>query len=834
MSLLEKIKKKAKERIKNPPKKELKLFSINENIFPYSCLVADDVLLTKNGEVMQMIEILLDDFKLNQEGGLRDAIRNAIAENTNDLRTAFWIQTVKKKKAKSKTKHKEIKHEFLKRLYNVNQEMEEELNNYSTSVYITIIKQGRNFNLKYIKDYFSVKFLDYQHDKFIDKSIEEVKEITENIANMLSIYSPKILGIRKDIDNNEYSELLETLYFIINFTYKEIPISPIDATKLLNDGKYLFENGILAMQNNTNKKLTLGMSFSLKEVPNVRMSNVSDIINNTRAELIVTEYVSYVNQKVANNQFIEQKSFLKGREDNSFQKKVGLDFLNEGSDAKFCQSSLSVMVLASSTEELQTFVNDAISMFSKHGIVMAREDVSLERNYYAMMPANFIFTHRLTIHDAKEVGCFCYSYTPQESDTKEFLNETVLFNIGTLKGNPVPIGLDKVRTNVMIGGMPNSGKTTLANFLAGAIMREFETNLCIVEFSSKSRAFTEAIGGQWFRISIEKQNHTAIFNILNTNIFTNEQKKDEYLFEIFSLLLSANNVLITPEITIEIKKVVEYIKEFSKTNKKFALHDIRNALNGLSIDQELQCWHSIGKYYHLFDNRDDVFENNNLLSFYIDESVSSNSLILASIINHITTNVIQRAKHNTKPTLLILDEPFLAFGNNFFKNKLNKMIETMAKNNVICIFKVDDIEAESSTIVDFTRLINSCGIQMHFANKYANNNYGRVFHLEKLEYMAARTLAGYEGRNLIVKQNSGLYSCKFDMSFSPKTLGLLSDQGETQAKIFKLKEALQTDSYERWIPAYYGTFTSSENVEEQRKLEQELKAIQDIRRLMES
>ena len=42
---------------------ELSLKKLKDGVFPYACLVADDVMLTKNGEVFQMIEILLDDFK---------------------------------------------------------------------------------------------------------------------------------------------------------------------------------------------------------------------------------------------------------------------------------------------------------------------------------------------------------------------------------------------------------------------------------------------------------------------------------------------------------------------------------------------------------------------------------------------------------------------------------------------------------------------------------------------------------------------------------------------------------------------------------------------------
>ena len=834
MSFLNKVKT-LKEKTTNSTK-TLKLRKLSNNVFPYSCLVDSDVLLTKNGEVLQIIEIALSDFKQNQEGGLREKIRQAIAENTTDLKTAFWFQTVKRKKARSKTKHKIIKHELLRRLYNVSQELEQQLNNYETKVYITIIRQGRNFHLKYFKDYISSFFLEKQHDNFIEKSVQELKEITRNIVNVLSIYNPKVLGIRKELENKEYSEIIELLYFLVNFEDKKVEVEPIDASNIVNNSKYLFENGIMAMQNQDSKKIRMGMSFSLKEVPNIKMTNVSDIINNTRAEMIITEYISYVDQKFAISKFREQKAFLSGRPDKRFQNEVGLGFLDGDKETKYCQSSISIIVLASNTKELQTFVNDAIMYFSKHGIVMAREDVSLERNYYAMLPANFSSTHRLTIHDAKDVACFCYSYIPQENDTKDFFNETILFNIGTLKNNPVPIGLDKNNHNIMVGGLFGSGKTTIANFLTSAIMREFDaTRLYTIEFNCRSRAFVEAMGGKFYSISANKIKHNCFFNGLDLKIFNRATDIDEYLSSLFSLLLIANNVIMTPEITTEIQKVINKIKDYNKINNDFTLHDIRNFFQDLSIEQELLAWHSIGKYYHLFDNKQNVFNTNKLMSIKIEEDIAKDSNILASIIYYIFTNIGQIAEREQKPIVVVLEEPFLAFGNSFFKNKLNKIIEQMAKNDVFCIFKVSDIQKESASIVDFNQLVNSCGLQVHFANKYADSNYGRVFGIEKLEYMTIKTLNEYEGKTMIVKEgNNKIFSCQFNLDEFPKTLGILSDKGETQNKIFQIKEALQTEAIERWVPAYFGTFNPNDDIQTKRAVQQEIKAIQDIKRLLES
>ena len=55
-----------------------------------------------------------------------------------------------------------------------------------------------------------------------------------------------------------------------------------------------------------------------------------------------------------------------------------------------------------------------------------------------------------------------------------------------------------------------------------------------------------------------------------------------------------------------------------------------------------------------------------------------------------------------------------------------------------------------------------------------------------------------------------------------------------QKQVFKIKEALRTDNCNRWVSAYFNSFETSESAEERRKLQQELKAIKDVQRLIEN
>ncbi len=70
-----------------------------ENFIPIACHYNKDTLLTKNGELLQTIQIN----GINSENisgklfNLREVVRNAIKQNIKNNNFAFWIHTVRRK-----------------------------------------------------------------------------------------------------------------------------------------------------------------------------------------------------------------------------------------------------------------------------------------------------------------------------------------------------------------------------------------------------------------------------------------------------------------------------------------------------------------------------------------------------------------------------------------------------------------------------------------------------------------------------------------------------------------------------------------------------------------
>lgn len=812
--------------------------AIDENVIPYACLVDYDTGITKNGQLFQVIKIDLDDFRFNQEDGVRDHLRKVLADISGESNLSFWIHTIKRRK-KYKSYNETVKNTFLNYINKEHEEKASELNNFSTILYVSIFLSGVRFTFnplnlaKQITNFLLIR----SHNAYIEKGIESLHRVSKKIISDLESYNPRLLSYREE-NAVRYSELIEFLAFCINYDETPYPIEEIDISRMINSSKYHFSNGVFIVHNEVKKKNQFASCFSCKEVPIIPVSVIADILS-IQSELVISEYISYIDEKVAKRNFNEQIGLMKISGNKEFIESSGLGFLpidvKSNEKAMYCQSSISFTFIARYFNELTTCINDAIDMFSKYGIVAVREDISSERTFYASIPGNFSFVHRQSIHDANEIGTFAYSYTPKDQNEDKFLFNRSLLRLGTLKNNPVSFGIQKDKKNILIAGPVGSGKTVFANFLSSRIASVSDYNIYTIETISKSHSFTEAIGGVWHHVSLNRQKNTLTFNPLVLQ-FKDASDRGKYLTEFFSLLLAFTKATITNEILADMNNIISKINSDLSGGAKLALHDIRSYLKDTHLEQEIQSWHSIGKYYHLFDNREDTINNANNICFYLDETIQADDVVLSVLVNHILTGIIEKvraeiANNIKKQTVIIIQEPFFCFYNSFFKNKIDTLIELAEKYGIILIFTIEEYERESATIVDFRRLIASCETQIHFGNKLASDKYGKTFDLAKTEYLAVRTLASYQNAFLL-KFDKNVLSCRFDLSRYPEILKILSDNEEIRSKILSVKESIQTEDPNRWVEAFCDHYKNEGNNNAMQDLERDMQAIKDVNKII--
>ena len=89
--------------VSNIKKSEIKYHSNVEEYLPYACHFDEETILTKNGELIQVIKITGFNFETVKEiekdnSNLRDLIRKTIKKNITKDEFAVWIHTLRRKR----------------------------------------------------------------------------------------------------------------------------------------------------------------------------------------------------------------------------------------------------------------------------------------------------------------------------------------------------------------------------------------------------------------------------------------------------------------------------------------------------------------------------------------------------------------------------------------------------------------------------------------------------------------------------------------------------------------------------------------------------------------
>ena len=239
-------------------------------------------------------------------------------------------------------------------------------------------------------------------------------------------------------------------------------------------------------------------------------------------------------------------------------------------------------------------------------------------------------------------------------------------------------------------------------------------------------------------------------------------------------------------------------------NDSSTLSKLHPYLKSNNIDEMLRHWYLIGKYYHLFDNKNDVFDDMNIAHFYIDDTIKNKTSLLSVVVYHLFTSIVNFARKNDKPTIVVVDEPFVLFSDTSFSKILEDIEDVSQETDTHFIFKIHDFEREMMSSTNFGEIVKSCGLQMHFANKdIVNNNYMRIFQLNKQEYTTINALSKFDGINFFVKYLDERFCCQLNIT-DKKVLSILSDPDSyTYNNIINIKNSTMNYDPNSYIAQYF-------------------------------
>ncbi|MDD9331996.1 MAG: type VI secretion protein [Wolbachia sp.] len=755
---------------------------IDLDFVPYACHYDGETILTKQGELLQIIK--LEDYSsANNYSDLRTEIRKSISKNINSPYFTVWIHTVRK-------------HNKLNLQWNKTKDFSDQLHStwfnkltnsklqYTNELYVVILHN--NFD-EHINNSLLFNYIKDKHKLSLQKKYQELQNTTNLIISDLKPFGAKKLGLRSH-NGKIFSEVIEFLHYIVTLTHKDYPISEKDLSQYIRNFKIAF--GFNTFQTIFEDKQKFGSIFSIKEYREIVLSNVDRCLQ-LDSELIITEIMIFTSNNKAVKELKKQINILQISEDNNLIKNSGIEEVikfEKTPGIDFCQQKIIFTIFADDRNKLAENISNLSSTMALIGLMMFRTDLHMENHFWAQLPGNFTFITQTKNILTKYACGFAMlhdftSGTLKGGRWKEAV--TVFFS---KKGNPYFFNFHGKKNNghTTILGSPNSGRTSLINFLLSE-SRKFNPRIVILDNTGKSIIFTKAASGKYYIIDPKYKDKSLKFNPLN--IEDNIANRNMLLELIKRMVVDAS-----AEIGEKIKKIVDSIFAIPRGSRSISqISEVLSLLGG-----NINKWCDDGEFSYLFQdgNESDIDWETKIISINT-ANLTKQKECMSVILYYFLYSF--EAKCDGSPTILVLDEAW-EISNIFSTEKeFDNWIKRMTELNVVVILSTENLNLAFAS--KFTQYLDKhVDTRILMPNVNANRLYMKAFSLSKEELNIILQTPTQEGLFLI-KQYKGLVTLNLDLK-NMQEIHVLSANKETIKHMYEsMKE--KGEEVNVWLPAFY-------------------------------
>ena len=650
----------------------------SKDFIPVACHYDQNTLITKNGELLQIIQINgINSEKISKNlFNLREVVRKSISSSVHGSKYAFWIHTIRRKT--NLDDNADYYNEFSANVHDIWRRKNYWHDKFVNRLYITIVHAAPTLRLKNLNSFInslSTKAIASFQDKFFSQAVVELTETVDSMLSVLDDYGAQKLGIR--IEGDECFSDMMFLYrriMQLNEDACELPIT--DISTALASHQYAVGSDKIEVIGEDNKKFAAIMS--IKEYQEVSADSLDRFLQ-IPVEMIATEVFYFVNKKEVVKIFEDQNYILNVSDDKELKHLKGIDkiFNEESENIRFCHQQISFMVIGEDLKALDKQVSQASSALSEIGIVHVREDINLEKTFWAQLPANFSYLARMkpTIVDNTAALASLHNFPTGHQYNRWGRALTLL---RTERGTPYFMNFhDKTgKGTTCIFGDKKSGRTTLFNFLLSEADK-YQPCILYVTDDKDSEIYIKARGGKW----IEDQK-----NIINPLLCADTPKNREYIFEFFKIISRHYFDPLSEDELEQLRAISDNVfsTPINKRQLSTMLKKKKNATYQELIKSRLNLFMAEGMYC-------DIFEREENLNFNEEKIVACNLEFLDDELY--TVNNYPKEKKYIEQ----------------FEYDLNTMRAVkagivLAMQNLI--MPVDEIEPKILAVDNFTEIIN--------------------------------------------------------------------------------------------------------------------------------
>ncbi|AIF81024.1 type IV secretion system protein VirB4 [endosymbiont of Acanthamoeba sp. UWC8] len=714
---------------------------------PIACHYDKETLLTKNGELLQIIKIsgLETNDSEFQKVNLRDQLRKVIKKHVTEYKYAVHIHVLRNRE--NMVPPGEMPFGFAEEL---NQQWAKK-NNWDkqlvNTLYVTIIRQNiqtGTFDPKTL----IFPLIKNQHYNHLNAACEELHNITNNMVDDLKRFGSTKLAMQKTEDEGYISELLSLYNNLVQLTQTRAHVPIKDLSEYLANIKIKYKFNTVVIEGADFKRYCA--VFSLKQPQNISVSAYDKLLQ-LGMQFIISESLYFVSSDTALKNHKKMMSHLEAAKAQDIAQENDLaDILNEdkGNNNDYCAHQVTLLVYSDDESFFQDKLNKTVEVLQNIGLVAVREDFKMAKCFWSQLPGNFRFIDRINYTATNLIGALtsihhknigCYSGSKWGPAISLFRNND---------GNPYYFNFHNHNNgNTLIIGNEHSGKNVLMKFFLTQSTK-LNPRIIFIDGEGNSEKFIEELGGLYVKPNPDD------FSPVKIKLFDKELFRGK--LELFSNFLTN---LIYPRASDNAQYQAFFAalaKSLFEGNENEDPYTLLSGIIEKSEDEAIKS--SFNSYfnseiYSNFFDEDflDLFTLEDILSIDITELSKSKPIqeaFLVLLLLKIPSLL------DGRPTIIAFNKCYDLFFSNVFSSLFPSWLDELTSKNAIAFFSTDTTDK----ILDndcLRNCLDKFATQIFTSNKFADKKFKHSFSLNEFELTQIKAYS-VERRMFVLKQ--GEYS----------------------------------------------------------------------------